>query len=99
MRATKYKERITVQTMTKVPNGIGGWSDTWADSFSTWAGVTPIKSLKALEYGRLGFVKYYTVEMRKRTVDETNRVVYNGENYQINSISVADNVTTLDIAK
>ena len=99
MRKSKFNKRVTVQVMTKVSNDIGGWTDTWSDSYTTWANVQPVKSLKALEYGRLGFVKYYTVTMRKRTIDETNRIVYNGENYQINSISIDDNETVIDIAK
>ena len=99
MRASKYNKRITVQTMTKVPDNIGGWTETWADTFTTWASVLAVKSLKALEYGRMGFVKYYTVKMRKRDIDETNRVKYNGEYYQINSISIDDDETTIDIAR
>jgi len=99
MRGTKYNKRITVQTMTKVPNDIGGWTETWADSFTTWASVMAVKSLKALEYGRMGFVKYYTVRMRKRNIDETNRVKYKGEYYQINSISIDDWETVIDIAR
>ena len=99
MRSSKYNKRVTVQVMTKVANDIGGWTDTWSDSYTTWASVKPVKSLKALEYGRMGFIKYYTVTMRKRTIDETNRIVYNGENYQINSISIDDNETVIDIAK
>ena len=100
MRATKYNKEITIQKRTKVPNDIGGWKNTWADYYTSWASVIATGGLKHLEYGRLGFTESYEVEMRKRdeNVDSNCQVIYDGKTFQIGSIQISE-VVKLDIAK
>lgn len=100
MRATKYNKQITIQKRTKVPNDIGGWSNEWSDYYTSWASVIATGGLKRLEYGRLGFIESYEVEMRKRNenVDGNCQVIYNSNVFQINSIQISE-IVKLDIAK
>ncbi len=100
MRSTKYNQKITIQKRTKVPNDIGGWTNTWADYYTSWASVKIMSGMKRLEYGRLGFIEFYEVEMRTRNenVDGDCQVIYNGKTFQINSIQISG-VVKLDIAK
>jgi len=100
MRATTYNRKIIIQKRTKVPNDIGGWANVWADYYTSWASVIATGGLKRLEYGRLGFVESYEIEMRRRNenVDSDCQVIYNEKTFQINSIQISD-VVKLDIAR
>jgi len=101
MRTTKYNKSITIQKRTKVPNDIGGWTNTWTDYYTSWASVKAMSGMKRLEYGRLGFSESYEVEMRKRNenVDSDCQVIYDSKTFQINSIIIDENVVKLDIVK
>jgi len=100
MRATKYHKKITIQKRTKIPNDIGGWKNTWSDYYTSWASVIATSGMKRLEYGKLGFIESYEVEMRVRNenVDGNCQVIYNGNAFQINSIQISE-VVKLDIAR
>ena len=67
MRPTKYTSRITVQRRTPDPNSIAGWSNVWADLYTTWASVAPVKGYKKLQYASLEYDQLQEVEMRSRT--------------------------------
>ena len=99
MRPTKYNKRITVQTREKDENQIGGWSNTWTDWYTCWASVIPVKGIKRMEYGQIGFTQMYEVEMRKRVsnVNSECQVVYDGDAYQIQSVYNDDDRVYLDI--
>ena len=101
MRATKYNKRLTVQTATKVENDIGGWSNTWTDSFSCWASVVPVSRSKRLLYAELKYDEFYEGEMRTRNtnVNAKSQIVYNGKDYQIISFTPDDNIVKIDIAR
>ena len=101
MRATKYSKRITVQQLTRVENDIGGWSNSWADMFSSWASVIPVTGMKKLEYAKLEYNEIYEVEMRKRLInaDADCRIVFNGNSYQIISFMITDDKVNLDIGR
>jgi len=102
MRSTKYKKRITIQIATKVDDGVaGGWKNTWADLYSSWASVVPITGMRRLEYGRMGFIEAYEVELRKRdtNVDSDCQVVYDSNTFQIKALTVLDNVVKLEIVR
>jgi len=100
MRSTKYNKKITIQKRTKVPNDIGGWKNEWSDYYTSWASVIAAGGLKRLEYGRLGFIESYEVEMRIRNenVDGNCQIIYDNKTFQIGSIQI-DKVVKLDIAR
>ncbi len=101
MRQTKYNKRITIQKQTQTPNDIGGWSNTWADLYDSWANVVPIKGQKKLEYAKLEYNETYEVEMRRRLVnaDGDCRVLYRSNPFAILAISVDDDRVNLDIGR
>jgi head-tail adaptor len=101
VRPTKYNKRITIQKLTPVENDIGGWSNSWADFYSSWASVYSIKGMKKLEYAKLEYNEMYEVEMRRRLVnaDGDCRVVYRGNAFQIIAIDITDNEVKLDIGR
>lgn len=101
MRPTKYNKRITIQTRTKTENEVKGWKNVWSDWYTCWASVIPVKGIKRMEYGQLGFTTMYEVEMRKRVsnVHSECQVVYGGNAYQIQNFYADDERVYLDIAK
>lgn len=101
MRPTKYNKRITIQTREKDENEIGGWSNEWSDWYTCWASVIPVKGIKRLEYGQLGFTQMCEVEMRKREENVHNecQVVYGGNAYQIQSVYEDDDRVYIDIVR
>jgi len=101
MRVTKYNKKITIRKRIKVHNEIGGWSNTWADYYTSWASVKSLSGMKRLEYGRLAYTEIYEVEMRRRTVDPDQecQVVYDGKEFQISSINHDDKKTYMVISR
>ncbi len=101
VRPAKYHSEITVQTREKDENEIGGWSNIWSDWFTTKASVEPMEGRSRLEYGKLGFLTAYRVEMRSRDENVTSecRIQFNGENYQINELSIFSHVVKCVIAR
>jgi SPP1 family predicted phage head-tail adaptor len=101
MRPTKYNKRITIQEKTGTTTATGGIKDSWSDLYSSWASVSQVSGSRRFEYGQMNFTEVYEVEMRKRNtnVDADCRVVYNGNTYQITSISMDDEKVKMDIAR
>lgn len=101
MRATQYDKRVTVQTRTKISDGRGGWLNEWSDSYTSWASVRPLRGMRRLEYGQMGFTVVYEVEMRKRVtnVNRQCQVVYGGNAYQIVSLEIDEERVYMDMAR
>lgn len=101
MRPTKYNKRVTIQKRTKDENEIGGWSNTWSTLYISWASVTQVSGGKKFEYGQHNMGEVYEVEMRKRNInaDADCQVIYNGNTYQIVSITMDDCKVKMDIAR
>jgi len=99
-RSTKYDKKIAIQQRTKVETELKGWKNTWSTLYTSWASVLPMSGAKGVDFSRMGFIESYEVEMRKRetNVNSNCRIVYNGKNFQINSIVIHD-VVKLDIAR
>lgn len=101
LRATDYNKRITVQQRTKSQTAAGGWSNVWSDLYSCFASVTPMRGIKKIEYSQLGFTVSYEVEMRKRVTNVNSKcqVIYGGNAFQIQSITMDDEKVYLDIVR
>jgi SPP1 family predicted phage head-tail adaptor len=102
MRTTRYSSRVTIQAPTQVENEIGGWSDSYADVFTSWASVVPTRGVKRMEYAKLEYVESYEVEIRERTTQEVTadcRILYRGNPYQIISIMTEGARVKIDIGR
>jgi len=101
MRVTKYNKRITIRKRIKVYNEIGGWKNTWANYYTSWASVLPVTGLKRLEYGRLAYTEVYEVEMRKRTINPGGdcQVFYEEREFQIHSLTIGHKTVKMDISR
>ena len=93
MRPAKFNKHITVQQRTKVENDIGGWSNDWADMFTTKANVSSLDGRTRLEMGKLAYQEAYNISFRARAVNPegNEQVIYNGKAFQINVMTFEAN--------
>lgn len=84
--AGDLNERVTLQTRTEASDGVGGVTRTWADVMTVWAKVTPRVGVENLENGRVNAAQTATFSIRNRTVDETWRLLWRGESWNIRRI-------------
>lgn len=91
MSAGVLDQRITFQANTPVSDGMGGNVNAWAnlpDTPTVWAGVTPVSGNEGTDEGGTSATGLYLFEVRRRTdINEVDRVVWNGENYNIRKIN------------
>lgn len=83
-------QRITLQRVTLTADGIGGTTRTWANlahNASVWAAVTARPGREVMVGGRLTAQMPVTFKVHNRDdITEVDRIVWNGENYQIRNI-------------
>jgi SPP1 family predicted phage head-tail adaptor len=75
-RIGKLRHRVTIQEETRVDDGMGGFAKTWADVATVWARVSPLSGREVLQAQQLSQRVTHKVEMRERTIDEGNRLLY-----------------------
>lgn len=83
-------QRITFQGVVDTPNGAGGFSSAWGDIATTptvWAAVKPLMGREvSQESGDAATAEYkFTIRYRD-DISEINRIVWNGENYNIRRV-------------
>lgn len=89
-RAGDLDQRITFQSFTTTPNGMGGEVKAWANIASVptvWAGVVAGSGGEGFEEGRTNATATTTFTIRNRSdVSEVNRIVWRGENYNVRQV-------------
>ncbi|MCP8970568.1 phage head closure protein [Ectobacillus ponti] len=82
------RERITVQKVKRVNDGIGGSIQTWVDVVTTFAQVVILNGLEDYEQQALTNTTYYKIITRYRStpIDPFNRIVWRGRLIDVNSV-------------
>ena len=71
------KKRFTVQSPSRVPDGQGGFTETWVDVTSVWCSIDPVKSYERYQAMQLAVPVSHKIVMRYTpAVDETCRLKY-----------------------
>jgi SPP1 family predicted phage head-tail adaptor len=87
MRIGKLNKRVTIKTVTRTADGLGGYTETISTVKETWAGIRPLSAKETLSYGlELGD---RTAEIRLRfdgTVNQTNYIEFGSRVYRIKSV-------------
>ena len=80
-------QMITFQRKTRVADGMGGYTETWADVYSVWAAVKAKAGREGRDEGRTNatFVTTFTV-YTMADLSELDRIVWNSERYNIRGI-------------
>lgn len=81
------RHRITIQTLTETADGSGGFSSSWADTVSIWAGITPASGYERAQGMQLEAVITHKIIMRYRTdVTAKQRIKYGTRYFAITSV-------------
>jgi SPP1 family predicted phage head-tail adaptor len=89
----KLKHLITLRQKTLVPDGYGGYTETWADVAQKFALIEPVKAMKRFEAMQLGFEVTHTITMRKDLdlpITADMKIVFDGRTFDILSVIDVD---------
>lgn len=87
MRATKFDKKITVKYDNTSKTETGGTkTNSLTTRFTDWARVEEITGTKRLYYTSAGSKNPIKITMRKRTMQDTDTIVYNGSSYNIEDL-------------
>lgn len=83
-------QRITLQSLTRAPDGMGGSSSAWTNisgCATVWASARPGSAREALASDRVNAGGLYVFTIRNRDdLNEADRIVWRGENYNIRAV-------------
>ena len=86
-RAGELDQRITFQERQRVPDGMGGTVDIWADIStlsSVWAHVRPMNGREVTEYDRVNAEAGYLFVIRNRSdIKDSYRILWDGVAFNI----------------
>lgn len=94
------KVTVTLQTKTKTPDGMGGWTEDWSDSGSFRAVLTPIRGPERLAADKLTVYATHRLYCDHRAIVETNRIKYGERIFDIKFVSnpfSKDTILVLDL--
>lgn len=80
-------DECTIQTVTRTVDAIGGWSESWADTHTGVAcrlAAVQARAAEAMVGAELAAVTSWVLTVaHDQALDETMRVVHDGETYEI----------------
>lgn len=87
-RVGELDQRVTIQRLTLASDGQGGSTESWADVVTVWAHVRPRSGREVVQFDRVNGEHAYLFVIRYRSgIRESDRLVWQGVNYNIRSIS------------
>lgn len=66
-----FKKRVTLQSISQVSDGQGGFTDTWVDTLTVWAAVEPLKAWEKMQAMQLQTPLTHKITMRYNSVATT----------------------------
>lgn len=95
LHAGALRSRVTLQSPTRVANGSGGWTSTWADVATVWARVRQIAGAGDTEAAdQTTSRRRYEVTIRRRSaVSATLRIVRNAQLLEVRVVRDDDDQT------
>ena len=98
MSIGKLNRRVSIQEETRVADGAGGFTRTWATIATVWGKLTPKSGSEALIALQQTNTQLFSLKIRYRTgITTAKRVLISGEAYNIrNSFNVDQKRRYLD---
>lgn len=81
METGDLNKRITLQYKTKVPDGQGGFTDTWVDAATIWSAIWPTSAGDVTQANTTVMVVSHRIRIRYRSVLKTSYRVKFGTRY------------------
>ena len=90
-RIGDLRHRITLETLSRVSDGQGGFTETWSTLATVWAFIKPISSRERLFAESIGYQRSHEVIIRHRTdVTQEMRFTYDSRVFQIKGVKRPD---------
>lgn len=93
MQAGNLDQRVTLQRRTRTPDGMGGFTEAWADLATVWAQVLPLRGSEKWEAMRVSPDDRMKIRIRWRGdangqpyYTSADRLVWRGRTYNIESV-------------
>jgi len=86
MRIGDLRHRITLQSMTKVADGMGGWDVTWNPEMTVWASIWPVSANEIIQANAISMVISHRIRIRYRLIESSWRIKHGDKYYAIVSI-------------
>ena len=87
MPAAPYRHRVTIQAVTLIFDGMGGWEETWADLATVWARVEALKGEEYFAAAQMQNSVSHRVTMRYRAdLTPTHRLIFEGRTLDIEAV-------------
>lgn len=87
MRAGRLRHRVTLQQLTQVPDGGGGYTEDWTDVATVWAAVEPLRGQERYEAQQVQATLSHRITIRYRAgVEPSMRVVHDGRVFNVLSV-------------
>lgn len=87
--AGAMREQITIQTEARTADGGGGFAQTFATNFTTFASVNPLSGKEQYKQGQLQDTQMFEFVIRYRsdkTVTAANRILWGTRTFQVKSV-------------
>lgn len=82
---TILRNRVTIQSLTTTASGGGTFIETWTTDSTVWANVQG-KAVEETRFDKIQQIDEYTIRMRKRAITNANRLIYKGQELEIESV-------------
>ena len=82
-----FKKRVTIQNVSRVSDGQGGYTETWVDGSTVYASIEPVKSYERYQAQQLAVPVSHKIVMRyNASVDETSRLKYGDRVFDVKEV-------------
>ena len=81
MKVGDLNKRITVQTATRTADGLGGFTEVWANTFKAWAAIWPVSAVEQVRNQSISTEISHRIRMRYRSGVTTAQRIKFGSRY------------------
>lgn len=81
------KKRVTIQNVSRVADGQGGYTESWSNGATVWASVEPVKSYERFQAMQLAVPVSHKIMMRYTSaLDETSRLKFGTRIFNVKEV-------------
>lgn len=83
-KISELRHRITFQSMSKTPDGQGGFENAWVNVTTVWAKITPVSSREPYKHDQLRPEVTHRITIRWMDgLDASMQILFDGRVFQI----------------
>lgn len=87
IKCVKLDRKITLQSITRISDSQGGFTETWADVVALWAQIKPLKAYEKYQFSQNATNATHEVMIRYRAgVTNKMRFIYDNRTFYIKEV-------------